>query len=145
MLTIAEELNLPDGEIVEAVGGVLTMTSPRVEKPRGDGTTYVQQSFLLKDATGEITGTVYDHAIGYEDDNGQYRIWASMKARNNRYGGVTVGTVDGGGSLFSRKPDRRVLKVSKLGSLRTEDGYKLIENDPGRFPKKKKISPTSGE
>ena len=55
-----------------------------------------------------------------------------MKAGNNRFGGVTVTAVDGGGSLFNRRPPKKALKVSKLGSLRTVDGYKLIENEPAR-------------
>ena len=64
MLTVAEVLKLPDGQIVESVGGILSITSKREERPRGDGTTYFQQSFSLKDETGEITGTCYDQPIG---------------------------------------------------------------------------------
>lgn len=145
MLTIAEVLKLPDGEVIEAVGGILTITGPREERPRGDGTTYFQQHFSLKDETGEITGTCYDHPIGYEYENGKFNIWASMKAGNNRFGGVTVATVDGGGSLFARKPAKKALKVSKLGSLRTIDGYKLIENDGNRKRFKDKKATDSSE
>ena len=135
MITIEEILNLPDGEVVEAVGGTIHITSPRIEKPRGDGTTYVQQSFTLSGPGWQIPGTIYDHAIGYEHEEGKYLIWASMKSRNGRFGGVTMGTVEGGGSLFSRKPPQRVLKISSLGSLRTQEGYDLIKDDPKRHPK----------
>lgn len=142
MIPVADALKLPDGTILEAIGGRLTVTSPRVEKHRDDGEAYTQQTFSLNDGTGEILGTIYDH-FQLEPHDGKKMVFASMKAKNNRFGGVTIKADAASRSLFSRKPAKPVIRVSKAGALHSPETYAHLCGTTKR--PEQKLSPTVGE
>lgn len=142
MIPVIDALKLPDGTIVEAVGGRLTVTSPRVEKHRDDGTPYTQQTFSVSDGTGEMLGTIYDH-YQLEPHDGKKVVFASMKARNNRFGGVTIKVDPTSGGLFARRPAKAVIRVSKAGAIHTPETYAQLCGTTKR--PEQKLSPKLGD
>jgi hypothetical protein len=122
MKTVAEVLAMPDGAIVEAVGGKLTVTGERVNRVREDCSAYSSQTFSLTDATGTILGTAFDQ-FPLDVHNNKQVVMASLKSRNNHFGGVSVSQQQPAGSLFARRPRKAVLRVSKAAGVHSPDTY----------------------
>lgn len=118
ILTINEVMQQPEGAVLDGVVGIIRLVGPVEHRFRPDGEPYCSQIFILADDTGaKIHGTIYDN-ISLADFLGKEIILASMKARNGRYGGITVQkSLYEGTSIFTKAKARNVLRVSKLGSV----------------------------
>jgi hypothetical protein len=134
MKSIAEVLALPDSAVVDAVAGLLSVTTSKVEKKREDGTTYTSQMFSLSDGTGIIYGTAYDQ-FDMQPHHKHAVILCSLKSKNNRFGGLTVASrPDMRKSIFAHKPNPPVLRLSHAGALHTSDTYNTLCASTKRTP-----------
>lgn len=127
-MNIFNLLKQPAGTVIDHVFGRLVSVGDREQKTRPDGEEYTSQDFLLVDNTERgalLSGTVYDH---YPLDNkvNQILFFCSMKSRNGRFGGVKVAKL-APESIFSRKPDNTIIRVSKAGAIHTEDSFTLLK------------------
>lgn len=124
-LTVAQVKELPDGTVVDAVGGIMQVEGQLVRDHRPDGTPYTWQRVTLEDATGKIPAMVYDQ-FDLKDYAGQEMIFASMKSRNHRFGGVSVKMIAPHSvNLFKPGPKGPThgLRVSHAASIHTPETF----------------------
>jgi hypothetical protein len=116
MMTVNAIRPLPDNVIIPAVRGLLTYVGTYQKKLRPDGSEYSVQNFTLRDGLTTIPGVAYDQ-ISLDAMSGNEVVFASMKSRNGRFGGVTTTTKLADTSLFARKTGRTALRLTKAAKV----------------------------
>lgn len=118
LISVATALTLKEGSVVDQLEGVVNTVEPQHNKSRPDGTEYTVQTIGLNglDGVGHIHCSFYDHKP-LDKYLGQTVVLLSVKSRNGRYGGVTIGQEAHGTSLFSKHKSRNAVRVSRVGEI----------------------------
>lgn len=128
-ISVSTALTLPVGTVLDGVYGLVNTVEPQHKKLRPDGTEYTVQTLGMS-CLDSTAGAAHIHCSFYDHKPldrylGDTVVLLSVKSRNGRYGGVTIGQEVHGASLFSKHKSRNSIKVSRVGEIhKTADNTK---------------------
>jgi len=114
-LTLSEAIRLPAGSIVPAVRAFVTEVKPPQTKNRPDGSPYVIQVATIEHDGLRAKVHAFDQ-IALDGFLNTEVMFASMKSRNGRFGGLVVDDDVNRGNLFD-KSSPKLLRLSHAGKV----------------------------